>query len=97
MLQPIFDWCIYVNLGNNISDSKEYFFNFKKQNETGMGHRSHAFWSMSIESRFECFVIVAKCKADSKTLTYSLFAGTKMNGYAVNGTRGPSNISKCFT
>ena len=41
------------------------------------GHHNHTFW---ILWRLEHFVIVAKCKEDSKALTYSSSAGTNMRG-----------------
>ena len=40
---------------------------------------NHAFWSLSIELRFEHFVIVAKCKQNSKALSYSSFKQGKNN------------------
>ena len=41
-------------------------------------HLNRALWSLSIECQLEYFVIVAKCKQDSKkVLTFSSFAGTK--------------------
>ena len=47
-------------------------------------HCNHAFWSLSIESRFKHFVAVEKCKQDSEDLTYSSFAGmVQMHGYGV--------------
>ena len=34
---------------------------------------NHAFWSLSIELRFEHIVVVEMCKKDTKVLTCSLF------------------------
>ena len=36
-----------------------------------------------MEARFEHFVIAAKCKQDSKVLTYPSYAGTKIHGYGL--------------
>ena len=44
-------------------------------------NRKHAFWSLSIEYRFENFVTFTKNKQDCKVLTYYWFAGTKMRWF----------------
>ena len=50
---------------------------------------NHSSWSLSIECNIlEVFVIVAKCKQDSKVLTHSSFTGTKMH---VNGVYAQCN------
>ena len=59
-------------------------------------HGNHAFRSLLIERRIECFVKVAKCKQDSNGLSYSQFTCTTIHGYCVNIFVHPSLLNRFF-